>query len=316
MSAVSNIDKTFNVCVFGQGPDLALIHGWGLGSAVWTPLLERLAQHFRVHLVDWPGYESGGEFTNTFPESRASACSTAYVPGKPLFKPLFIPTPCRSSTGEASRGSSSTWLHFEDSARGLLTALPAGVTLCGWSLGALLALQAALLAPNRIARLLLVGATPRFTQRSDWAHGQPPALLDTFQAALAEHPQSTLQRFIALLNQGDRQARAIGRALLSRLPENKLPDGAALRDGLDFLREIDLRQHIPSLQTPTLLIHGERDPLMPLAAARWLAEYLPQSRLEIFTEAAHAPFLNDTQRFLTLLADFCLPNPCHAPTSR
>ena len=55
--------------VIGQGPDLALIHGWGLDSAVWQPLLAALAQRFRVHLVDLPGYgaapDDSADFTNT-----------------------------------------------------------------------------------------------------------------------------------------------------------------------------------------------------------------------------------------------------------
>ena len=31
----------------GEGPDLALIHGWGLGSAAWAPVVELLAGRCR-----------------------------------------------------------------------------------------------------------------------------------------------------------------------------------------------------------------------------------------------------------------------------
>lgn len=40
----------------GQGPDLVLIHGWGMNGAVWQPTVENLATQFRVHTVDLPGY--------------------------------------------------------------------------------------------------------------------------------------------------------------------------------------------------------------------------------------------------------------------
>lgn len=41
----------------GEGDrDLVLLHGWGLNAEVWSCTLERLAPHFRVHLVDLPGY--------------------------------------------------------------------------------------------------------------------------------------------------------------------------------------------------------------------------------------------------------------------
>jgi pimeloyl-ACP methyl ester carboxylesterase len=33
----------------GSGPDLALVHGWGLGRHAWEPVLEALAQRCRVH---------------------------------------------------------------------------------------------------------------------------------------------------------------------------------------------------------------------------------------------------------------------------
>lgn len=40
----------------GQGPDLVLLHGWGLHSGVFEPLCRQLAQRYRLHLVDLPGY--------------------------------------------------------------------------------------------------------------------------------------------------------------------------------------------------------------------------------------------------------------------
>ena len=55
---------------------------------------------------------------------------------------------------------------FVEAAQSLADALPAHATLCGWSLGALLAMQAALLAPERVAGLVLVGATPCFTRHA------------------------------------------------------------------------------------------------------------------------------------------------------
>jgi pimeloyl-[acyl-carrier protein] methyl ester esterase len=40
----------------GEGPGLVLLHGWGLNSAAWSPLLPRLEQRFRLALVDLPGH--------------------------------------------------------------------------------------------------------------------------------------------------------------------------------------------------------------------------------------------------------------------
>ncbi len=39
----------------GNGPDLVLLHGWGLSSDIWGEFADRLAERFRVTLIDLPG---------------------------------------------------------------------------------------------------------------------------------------------------------------------------------------------------------------------------------------------------------------------
>ncbi|MBU2877505.1 MULTISPECIES: pimeloyl-ACP methyl ester esterase BioH [Aliiglaciecola] len=40
----------------GQGPNLVLLHGWGLNSGVWEPISHILEQYFRITLLDLPGF--------------------------------------------------------------------------------------------------------------------------------------------------------------------------------------------------------------------------------------------------------------------
>lgn len=152
-------------------------------------------------------------------------------------------------------------------------------------------------------RLILVGATPRFVQAPDWSCAQAPELLDGFAAAVAADPRAALRRFAALMNQGDERARDITRQLHELLRE-RIPDGATLASGLAELRDTDLRKSAVAVRLPTLLIHGEHDPLMPLAAAQWLAAQMPNARLEVFAGAAHAPFLSQPDRYAQLLREF------------
>ncbi len=42
--------------VSGQGPNLILLHGWGMNGAVWSQVAEKLRSQFRVHVVDLAGY--------------------------------------------------------------------------------------------------------------------------------------------------------------------------------------------------------------------------------------------------------------------
>jgi pimeloyl-[acyl-carrier protein] methyl ester esterase len=248
-----------------QVPELVLIHGWGLGSFAWEAAMPALERRFKVHRASLPGYDA--------PTERV---------GEQIAAQTFLQT-----------------------AREFAETLPEGSILCGWSLGGLLALQTALLAPQRFNALILVGGTPCFAQRADWPHAQPPALLDTFSTAVAGDARATLQRFVALLNQGDTQARTIGRALNRQLADIPIPDSDTLLAGLGWLREVDLRHRIDALSVPTLLVHGENDPLMPLAAARWLAVELPNAQLVIVPGAAHAPFLHDPEGFARLTGDYC-----------
>ncbi|MCW8917266.1 MAG: pimeloyl-ACP methyl ester esterase BioH [Gammaproteobacteria bacterium] len=40
----------------GHGPDLVLLHGWGLHGGLFRPLVEPLSHHFTLHRVDLPGH--------------------------------------------------------------------------------------------------------------------------------------------------------------------------------------------------------------------------------------------------------------------
>ncbi|WP_291985590.1 alpha/beta fold hydrolase [Candidatus Accumulibacter sp. ACC007] len=251
--------------IMGSGPDLALIHGWGLGSWVWQAVLDRLSRNCRVHVVDLPGYArspADGDARKTFPDFLATAQT-------------------------------------------LLDALPERITLCGWSLGGLLAMRAALLAPERVSGLILVGSTPCFMQRADWQGAQTPALLGSFSASVQAQPEQTLQRFAALLSQGDARAREITRTLLAGLRKAPVPDSDALRCGLEWLREVDLRPLLPTIATRCLLIHGENDSLNPLAAAVCASGQLANAQLDVFDGVGHVPFLANPERFARLLDDFC-----------
>jgi pimeloyl-[acyl-carrier protein] methyl ester esterase len=45
---------------FGQGPNLVLVHGWGMNAGVWAPLRERLAERWRVTAIELPGHGKSG----------------------------------------------------------------------------------------------------------------------------------------------------------------------------------------------------------------------------------------------------------------
>jgi pimeloyl-[acyl-carrier protein] methyl ester esterase len=68
--------------------------------------------------------------------------------------------------------------------------------------------------------------------------------------------------------------------------------------------EEDHRSAISAINVPTLIIHGERDQLVPVGAARFVATQVKQARLEIIPRAGHAPFLTHQSLFVEKLKDF------------
>ncbi len=47
-----------HVEIIGQGQPLVMIHGWGMHSGVWQPLIKRLSAKYMLYLVDLPGMGS------------------------------------------------------------------------------------------------------------------------------------------------------------------------------------------------------------------------------------------------------------------
>jgi len=55
---------------------------------------------------------------------------------------------------------------------------------------------------------------------------------------------------------------------------------------------------------PTLIIWGDRDPMIPLKHGLAAHKSIPHSRLEIFPDSGHYPFNEDPERFVAVLRDF------------
>jgi pimeloyl-[acyl-carrier protein] methyl ester esterase len=71
--------------VLGQGPDLVLLHGWGMNSAVWDDLAASLADDYRLHLFDLPGH-GRSPWPGDLPDLRAwSQCLLAEAPEEAIW---------------------------------------------------------------------------------------------------------------------------------------------------------------------------------------------------------------------------------------
>src|SRR3984893_8544327 len=143
----------------GRGRPLVMLHGWGMHSGLWFPLLPRLIERYRLHLVDLPGHGYSD--------------------------PLVTPPPL-----SVRRVVEAVELAIAE------TPVPAPLMILGWSLGGQVALEWARLRPERVGALVLMSTTPNFVQRPGWSHAMAEATLRQFGDELRVAYRQTLQPFV------------------------------------------------------------------------------------------------------------------------
>lgn len=70
------------------------------------------------------------------------------------------------------------------------------------------------------------------------------------------------------------------------------------------LPNYDLRDYLPKVKVPTLIVVGRHDWITPVEASEELAGLLPNSELVVFEDSGHSPQLEENERFIALVRDF------------
>ena len=68
--------------------------------------------------------------------------------------------------------------------------------------------------------------------------------------------------------------------------------------------EVDMRATLALVRVPTLVVNATRDPISPLAGARWIADTIPGARLVTFEGTSHAPGETDDEEALDAIQHF------------
>ena len=183
-------------------------------------------------------------------------------------------------------------MSLEEMTQRVLEQAPDRAIWLGWSLGGLVASQAA----------ITVASSPCFSAHDSWP-GIKPEVLSGFQQQLSEDFQRTVERFLALQTMGTESARQDARALKSTVLSLPMPSPEVLNGGLEILKTADLRQALTTLDVPFLRLYGRLDGLVPRKIIPILDALWPKSTSMIFDKAAHAPFISHPQAFCAPLIE-------------
>ena len=154
--------------------------------------------------------------------------------------------------------------------------------------------------PERTSSLVLYGSTPRFRTDDDISWGatdeQIPFLLEEVSSRWGEG---------ALL--GAFAPSALGDPGMEEVWGRFQRAGASPAMGravIAALFEIDVRDILPTIQAPTLILHRKGDRIAPVEGARLMAEKIPDARLIEFEGDDHVPFTGDFEPVVDEMEEF------------
>jgi len=177
-----------------------------------------------------------------------------------------------------------------------------GATVVGWSFGGQVAFRLAVTAPELVARLVLVGSNAVRASRSAEFPFGPPAERAVAALVAAEHADRLAARRATVASgfRGDPDPALldwlVGRSL-------QMPSWAAVACYASMLTA-DQVGDVAAVVMPVLQVLGADDPVHTVEGARWLAERLPDSRLEVLPACGHYPMYEAADAFDAVLTPF------------
>jgi pimeloyl-ACP methyl ester carboxylesterase len=182
-----------------------------------------------------------------------------------------------------------------------------GASVVGNSMGGFVAVEAATTGPARFSRLVLVSAAGILNTWNPEARATATAyawkrfgpLVADRGAWIISHPhsrQAVLGPFMRYPNR-----------LRADLLWEQMNGGMrcpGFGDALQAVIRRDIRERLGTIELPTMIVWGQSDRVIPMAAALSYHRRIPHSRLEIFERTGHVPQLERPARFNALLDDF------------
>lgn len=249
----------------GAGCPVVLVHGWCLSSEIWKYQFDGLTASARLIAPDLRGHGRSRDITANLDFARFAEDLVD------LFDVLDL-----------SR-----------------------VILVGWSMGAQVALQAHAGLSGRLAGLVLVSATPRFTASADFPHGLDASEVRGMRLNVQRNPTRALDRFYSrLFAEGELEQHDSVLEIKQLLSQLVSPDTAAVLDALDALAGADMCHLLDTVSLPTVIVNGAQDRICMPEASLYLKTHITGAEQTLFPGCGHAPFLTHRHQFNDIIAGF------------
>jgi sigma-B regulation protein RsbQ len=174
------------------------------------------------------------------------------------------------------------------------------VTFVGHSVSAMIGVLAAVEQPERFARLVLIGPSPRYTDIGDYRGGFSSDDIDQLLESLDSNYLGWAGAMAPVI-MGNPDRPALGAELTSSFCRTD-PDVARHFARVTFTS--DNRDDLVEVTTPTLILQSREDVIAPPYVGDYVHDAIAGSRLTVLDARGHCPHLSAPEETLAAIAAF------------
>ena len=161
---------------------------------------------------------------------------------------------------------------------------------------------------GRVAKAVLIGAvTPLMLQTSANPEGTPKEVFDGFRSALTANRAQFFKDIPAGPFYGfNRDGAVVSQGLIDNWWRQGMEGGAkAQHDSIEAFSETDFTDDLQAITIPVLVMHGEDDQIVPIAASAHKAvKLLSNGTLKTYPDLSHGMFATHPERINADLLEF------------
>lgn len=262
---LTNDNVRINYCIEGEGKPILLVPGWSCSYHFFDKNIPILAQNNKVIGLDFRGHGDSDKPDHGYRIAR-----------------------------------------FAKDIQDLLEHLELrDVTALGWSMGvSVLWSYLELFGPDRISKLVCVDQSPAQYIGPDWKWGQNGCYdVEAFVrlcADLSYAEQDVATGTVAACNLHPRSAEET-----KFLADEIMKCPARVK--IEIMRDhtnLDWRDFLPQINIPTLVLVARQSAIFPWEGSAYVAEKVPNSRLEMFEDSGHMLFWEEADKFNAMVDEF------------